>query len=217
MAKQKKCKVCEKKFTPFYSPLQQVCSIECSSRLAVKKVSAEKKKEKAQQKKKEQAERAKAKKEKLSVKPKSYWTAQLQMRINKIARLIDKGHPCISSGKYTGKMNGGHYKSVGSNPQVRYNLFNIYLQSEYDNRYRHGNIGGYIEGIKNTFGQKHLEYMDSLALSQSNKFTTIQIQAFIKKASEVISELEKSGKKHSIQERLILREQYNNYIFEGLV
>ncbi len=78
----------------------------------------------------------------------------LQDEINKIVRLIDRGHECISSGyKYgTYMVAAGHYFSVGSNKSLRYNLLNIYAQSFSDNDRKGGKGSNYGLRLKEVFG-----------------------------------------------------------------
>ena len=67
------------------------------------------------------------------MKPDQYRATYLQPKINEISRLIDFGQPCIATGNTKGKMNGGHYISVGANRTLSLNLHNIHLQSEHSN------------------------------------------------------------------------------------
>src|SRR5690606_23978318 len=72
------------------------------------KITGKKKVEKQQRKK------SKEEKEKLKLRlisPDKYRAKYVQPLINKIARLIDYGNPCIATGNFEGKMAGGHYTS----------------------------------------------------------------------------------------------------------
>ena len=88
----------------------------------------------------------------------------LQTWINKIVRLIDRGHKCISSGLEYGKYypNAGHFYSVGSNPSLRFNLLNIFNQSANDNNQGGGKGSNYCNGLIQTFGQDIFEEINSL-------------------------------------------------------
>jgi hypothetical protein len=68
-------------------------------------------------------------------------------KINLLIRLIDVNCPCVSSGLF-GKMSAGHRFSVGSNNSIRFNLFNIWIQSFHDNFYNSGNPDGYDKFLK---------------------------------------------------------------------
>lgn len=49
---------------------------------------------------------------------------------NSFIRVLDAGEPCISCGRFRcgQRMEAGHCKSVGSHPELRFDLRNIYLQ-----------------------------------------------------------------------------------------
>ena len=103
-------------------------------------------------KKKETIKKAKLKE---SIKTLSDYKAELQKEINTIVRLIDYGHGCICTDSKNGKMNAGHYISVGSNDTLRFHLENIWLQSEYSNTYKSGDTLKYQQGITMLFGKDY--------------------------------------------------------------
>jgi hypothetical protein len=55
---------------------------------------------------------------------------------NNMIRLLDQGQPCISCGKTVcgQRFEAGHFKSVGSHPELRYDPRNVYLQGMGCNR-----------------------------------------------------------------------------------
>lgn len=111
--RQKKCKICENKFTP-QRPLQMVCSVTCGYAYANKVKAKEWSKEK------------KIRKEQLMTR--SEHLNLLQKVFNAYIRARDKDKPCISCGTYSGKMSAGHYMSVGSTPELRFNETNVHKQ-----------------------------------------------------------------------------------------
>jgi len=90
------------------------------------------------------------------------WKGVLQPIINAIARKIDHGQPCIATGSFNGKMNGGHYVSVGSNPTLRFNLHNIHIQSMHSNSFKGGDNLRYQDGLKSVYGLDYFNFVDSL-------------------------------------------------------
>lgn len=130
--KTKTCKVCKEKFTPS-RPLQVVCSPACAF-VIVNKVC-------------EKERKSLNKATKIKLKSLSDYKNELQTQINLIARLIDEGCPCISSGRTTGKMNGGHRFSTGAFDNLRFNLLNIWIQSFSDNHFKSGNSDGFDKGL----------------------------------------------------------------------
>jgi len=117
-----KCKQCKKKFEPRTRTTEQVCSITCAIEYAKSDKGKIIQDRLSRERKKEQIE---------TIKSLSDWKKELQPLINKIARLIDYGQPCIATGSFNGKMNGGHRIAVGANETIRFNLHNIHIQSEH--------------------------------------------------------------------------------------
>ena len=136
--KPKKCRQCKTVFTPRIA-LQVVCSPSCA--IAYAKVSREKKERlESRLNRKEAKEKLKSRKD---------WQREAQIAFNSWIRARDIGKPCISCGSHTGKQNAGHYRSVGSSPELRFNPQNCHLQCEKCNSYLSGNLINYrIELIK---------------------------------------------------------------------
>src|SRR5574343_78430 len=107
-AKGKKCKVCKEQFTPT-RPLQSCCSVPCAI--------------KHSQVAKEKKERLEHRVAKEKLKSRADWMREAQQSFNHYIRARDKskGYGCISCGTFQGKENCGHYRSVGSSPELRFN------------------------------------------------------------------------------------------------
>jgi len=78
---------------------------------------------------------------------------ELQTEINTIARLIDIDKGCIScnhgwGSEWTRQAHGGHRLSVGDQPALRFNLFNIYKQCSICNNHKSSNPREYDRGLK---------------------------------------------------------------------
>lgn len=141
------CSICAKPFAA-QTTLHTICSPKCLlSRESVNR-------------KAERAER-KALKQKLdAIKPRAKWLAEAQQAVNAWVRLRDDKQGCISCGTHAGKMNGGHYLSVGARPELRFSTSNIHKQCERCNTYLHGNLIPYrIELIKR-IGQEVVEWLE---------------------------------------------------------
>jgi len=141
----RKCKICKVEFTPVHSSVQMCCSINCAIEYS------------KQIEKKKWTKQKKVLKEKL--KTKSDYQKELQPIFNQIAREIDKSSLCLMCGKKPKKENGCHYHSVGSNPTLRWNLFNIWLGCEKCNSWLGGNINGYDNEIIKYYGRDKWEYI----------------------------------------------------------
>jgi len=151
----KRCKVCDIVFTPARL-LQSVCSPRCAS----KKVKADKAAEK---------QRDKERKEKLKTLPELKREAQTVF--NRYVRERDTGLPCISCGKpdaggdgFHAGRDAGHFRSVGSAPNLRYDEDNVHAQCVHCNQYLAGNVIAYRLGLIERIGLEAVE-----RLEQDNK------------------------------------------------
>jgi hypothetical protein len=202
--KNKRCKQCKSEFEPRV-PLQFICSPKCSIEY-VRLKSEEKEKKDWIKRKKEVKE---------SLKTKSEYEKDLEKEINHIVRLIDRGHPCISSGRTKYVVNAGHMYSVGSTPSLRYNLLNIFAQSVGDNMYKGGAPREYSEGLRRTFGDEVAEEVEGLKLRHKELHLSIpELKEIIKVARECVRDLKKveSIKPYTTQERIELRRFYNTVL-----
>lgn len=139
----------------------------------------------------------------------------LQREINKIVRLIDRGHKCISSGLEYGKYypNAGHYYSVGSNKTLRYNLLNIFNQSASDNNQGGGKGSNYGNGLIQTFGQLVFDEINALP-SKYKRIDLNQQQAkeAIKVCRTITKELQQADVIFSTEYRIEVRKKLNQRI-----
>ena len=161
MFKPKKCRECKALFTPF-NTLQFACGYVCAKAWGEKKTIADEKKVTAQRK--------------LALKPKSYYLAKAQKQFNHFIRLRDDDNPCISCDRFHfGQYHGGHYRSVGSSPHLRFNLHNCNRQCPGCNLHLSGNLIKYRQGLIQKIGREAVERLEA---DQTPKHYTIdEIQA----------------------------------------
>lgn len=192
--KLKKCPVCKEKKQPFPGT---VCSYECSIKYM------EAKKQKAWTK--EKSER----RDKL--KTHSDWSRELQIEINTIVRLIDKGSVCISSLRpLNDKYDAGHRYSVGAFPNLRYNLLGIHAQSVHDNQYKSGNPDGYDNGLKELYGAEYLA--EVYGLKEKYPVLKLTIPELIEakaRAKKIVRSLRLANTTYGPKIRILLRKKYN--------
>jgi len=199
--KKRKCKVCQTVFEPkqfLQATCDFKCAIEYSKILKAKKESIEWKKTKSDLKDK--------------LKTISSYKNDLQKEINTIIRLIDKGHGCIATNSKEGKMNAGHYISVGSNDTLRYNLENIWIQSEHSNMWKAGDTLRYQEGIISLYGKEYLEHLNSLKSIKPIKLSIEEIKEKISICRGIIKWLKLQEKIFTNEERLSFRIFFNKEI-----
>lgn len=138
-----------------------------------------------------------------------YRAKYVQPIINEIARLIDYGQPCIATGKTEGKMNGGHYHSVGSNRTLALNLHNIHIQSFYSNHHKSGDDKNYREGLRKVYGDEYLEYVEGLKQIPEIKLTKEDLIRIKYKAQLIKNELKSNSEKTIAYNRIVARNTVN--------
>ena len=172
--KPKLCCECKR---PILSPktLQKVCGLACAISYSQKQ-SAKKEAKDAQIKRKEYREA------KVKCKSRGQWLKEAQTAFNTFIRHRDAGLPCISCGSHTGKKNAGHYRSVGSCPELRFEPLQVWLQCEKCNSYLSGNLINYrIELIKR-IGVAKVEWIEGP--QQPAKWTIEELKQITKEYKE---------------------------------
>lgn len=175
MSKRKKCKYCKENFNPTYSTTQQVCSYKCAIELNKTKS------------KKEWSKKKKAGLEKL--KTKGDYFKEVQIVFNKWVRLRDRGEVCISCQKPNGAEQAGHYRSVGSSPELRFNEFNVNGQCVRCNMHLHGNLINYRIGLIKKYGIKKVEKLEKY--HKMNNYTIFELKDLKEKYKSKIRALSK--------------------------
>ena len=148
-----RCKSCGKIFKPKYF-LNKYCNDDICQNLMIKEALKKSKAKKVKEWNKEKKVRKEA------LKTLSDYKKELQVIFNKFIRLRDKGLNCISCNKPAKKENAGHYRSVGGNPELRFEELNNNLQCEYCNTYLHGNLIDYRINLIKKIGIEKVEWLE---------------------------------------------------------
>mgnify|MGYP005860415071 CR=1 FL=1 len=145
--KSKRCGVCHKRYVPV-RPIQPTClAYECQVAYATKAI------EKARREQRERREK---------LKRRSDWMREAQAAFNAWVRARDAHLPCISCGRYhDGQWHAGHYRSVGSCPELRFEALNCWRQCAPCNTHLHGNLVGYRTGLVERIGREKVEWLES--------------------------------------------------------
>lgn len=138
----------------------------------------------------------------------AYRAKVLQPVINEIARIIDYGQPCIATGRTTGKMAGGHRKSVGTNRGIALNLHNVHIQSFESNSFRGGDERAYDQGILVNYGKDYLDYLISIE-NHTSKFAKYELENAYKLACEFRNKLKKEKNILDAESRINKRKEGN--------
>ena len=181
--KQKKCRYCKTLFTPIM-PMQIVCGIECAKAIAKLK--------------REKVEKANDRQKREQLKTRSQWMKEAQIAFNAFIRERDKEKACICCGfplrdekdSAGGAFDCGHYRSVGSAPNLRFDERNAHGQRKQCNRYGAGRAVDYRRGLIARMG---LEVVEALEADQTPRHYTIDdlkaIKAeYIEKRKQLIKE-----------------------------
>jgi hypothetical protein len=134
--------------------------------------------------------------EKESIKTKANYEKELQTVINSIVRLLDFDSHCIScdhgkTKQFTRQAHASHFWSVGSNPQLRFNLHNIHKSCSICNSWKHGNLIQYEKGITERYDNSYMDLINDLTknyqsihLDRESLKDTITVAKQIKKDIE---------------------------------
>lgn len=162
------------------------------------------------QKDQERKERQRNRDLRANLETKSSVESKLQVEINKIVRLIDRGHNCISSGRPLGEnYNAGHFYSVGSNPAIRFHLLNIWGQSISDNQHKGGKPIEYAQNLEAIYGSGFRKEVESLSKIQLLSLSKEEIRGYIKMTKGIVKRLKQETRAYTNHERLSIRRELN--------
>ena len=177
-----KCPICKQPATQKFG-LKLFCCYEHAAQWAKSSLDKRKAKEKADARK---IDRQKLK----SLKTRSEWLKELQAVFNKFIRLRDKGLPCVSCGHPddgSRQRHASHYKSVGGNPALRFDLSNVNSSCSICNNYLSGNLVPYRVELIKRIGLAEVERLEGP--QQPLKLTIPEIQELIKTYKQKCKEL----------------------------
>jgi hypothetical protein len=154
--RRKRCPECRVMFVPSISS-QAVCGeIECAI--------AHGKSEKGQTKARKalaDVGRKELRAAKERVKSKGQYMREAQAAFNAWVRLRDAELPCISCGRHhQGKYDAGHYRTVKSNPAIRFEPLNCHKQCVPCNQHLSGNIVNYRMSLVLRIGQDKVDWLE---------------------------------------------------------
>lgn len=103
--------------------------------------------------------------------------AKAQIVFNAWIRNRDKDKGCISCGSQVTE--AGHYLSQGHHSAMRFNEVNTNGQCTRCNRFLHGNLIHYRQGLVKRYGQQKLDLLDSAARTRVKKWSRIELEQII--------------------------------------
>lgn len=156
--KPKKCanKECRQPYMPDpKQPFKVWCSDDCATAIALERLA----KQKAA---KAKAERAADKQAKKAHKTAAQLAEPVRKLAQKYAVLRDRDYGCISCDKgphWHGVWHGSHFKSVGSNSALQFNLLNIHKACDQCNFFLAGNIANYETRLRQKIGDEKVDWL----------------------------------------------------------
>ena len=169
--RRKRCPECRVMFTPVRST-QAVCgNIEC----AIAYGKSEKGQASAKKALADVGRRdIKVRKEKL--KSRADHLKDTQQAFNAWVRARDAELPCVSCGRHhQGKYDAGHYRTVGSNPALRFEPKNCHRQCSPCNTRLSGNIVNYRIELVKRIGAEEVEWLEGP--HEAKKYTVEELKA----------------------------------------
>lgn len=183
----KKCKHCKTQFQPARN-FQSWCSADCAVEIA----RARQAKQKAQEATKERAQHAKAKE---AVKTKGQHAKEAQIAFNAFIRERDKDLPCISCGRHhQGQYHAGHYRSVGSSPELRFEPLNVHKQCAPCNNHKSGNVVEYRISLVKRIGVDKVEWLEGP--HEPRRYSIENLKAIKAEYRARLRDLKKSAQDH---------------------
>lgn len=180
--KSKKCRVeeCGASFIPARLG-QAVCSPGCAI------LDAPKNRDKAR-KSLAQIERREIKVRKEKLKSRADHLKDTQIAFNAWVRERDAELPCISCGRHhQGKYDAGHYRTVGSNPALRFEPLNCHRQCSPCNTQLSGNIVNYRIELVRRIGAEKVDWLEGP--HEPKKYTVEELKALTAKYRALTREL----------------------------
>ncbi len=168
--KPKKCKnpACGISFPPQRLG-QAVCSPKCA--LAMAPANTEKARKAIAQRDRREIQ---VRKEKL--KSRAEHMREAQAAFNEWVRLRDSDRPCVSCGRHhEGQYHAGHYRSVGANPELRFEPLNVWKQCAPCNTHLSGNLVNYRIALEQLIGAETVAWLEGP--HPARKYTVEEIKS----------------------------------------
>ncbi|AMT88389.1 recombination protein NinG [Pseudomonas koreensis] len=165
----KKCRVaeCRATFVPA-QPFQTWCSPDCA-------VAIIRQRQEKQRKSFAQRERREIKVRKEKLKSRADHLREAQAAFNEWIRLRDADRPCVSCGRHhEGQYHAGHYRSVGANPELRFEPLNVWKQCAPCNTHLSGNLVNYRISLLQGIGAETVAWLEGP--HEPRKYTVEEIK-----------------------------------------
>ena len=172
----KTCRNCKEKFEATYNSMQKACSVPRALELVRTDKEVKRRKETLQMKREARQN------------DRGWWTKAAQTEFNKWVRLRDRDLPCISCQRHhTGQIHAGHYRTVGANPELRFEPLNCHAQCSVCNNHLSGNLINYRANLLVKIGAEKLQYLEGP--HEAKKYTIQDLMDIRDKYKRLIKEM----------------------------
>jgi hypothetical protein len=185
----RRCKECKTPIQPaakcnLFIEKKGFCGIECATQWGKKAALSQR----------EKAYRKETQQRRERLKTRTDYVKEAQSEFNRYIRMRDHGLPCASCGskpeqRFGGTIDCSHYRSVGSAPHMRFNVFNAAAACVKCNRNLSGNIAELRKGLVAKFGSGIVERVESD--QESRKYSIEQLKRIKKLFSKRANILKK--------------------------
>lgn len=115
-----------------------------------------------------------------------------QQAFNEWVRHRDASLPCVSCGRHhEGKYDAGHYRTVGSNPALRFEPLNCHKQCVPCNQHKSGNVIEYRIELVRRIGIVNVEWLEGP--HEPQKYTIEELKALTAKYRALTRELKRAA------------------------
>ncbi|WP_346395956.1 recombination protein NinG [Pseudomonas syringae] len=115
-----------------------------------------------------------------------------QQAFNEWVRHRDAALPCVSCGRHhEGKYDAGHYRTVGSNPALRFEPLNCHKQCVPCNQHKSGNVIEYRIELVRRIGIVNVEWLEGP--HEPQKYTVEELKALTAKYRALTKELKRAA------------------------
>lgn len=113
---------------------------------------------------------------KVKIKTRAQHMKEAQTAFNAWIRERDIGLPCVSCGRHhNGQWHAGHYRTVGGNPELRFEPLNVWRQCAPCNNHKSGDIVNYRLELVRRIGADKVDWLEGP--HEPQRYTIEQLQA----------------------------------------
>lgn len=175
---------CGQEFVPRFSSTQKVCSPACALATKDKHAKPARKAIADRQRKELRASQER-------IKSRADHLREAQAAFNEFIRLRDAREPCISCGRHhEGQYHAGHYRTVGANPELRFDEDNVHKQCAPCNNHKSGDIVNYRINLLAKIGAERVARLEGP--HEPLKLDNDQIKALKAKYRALVREMKKA-------------------------